>query len=250
MGVQALGLGLGTLIHELGVQPEIVTGHDFRMLFGVGQDGADLRLDGGGLQGPRHRPRGHAHGLFRPVRARRALRGDGDGLAQRQRLDRREDGRQPPAHLRPGRDDAAQGDRARRPLRHARRRLVCVRREFPGPLHRRPHQAAEAQAPPQGGVRLRQRHRRGVRAEGARSGRLRGRAARLRARPHLPEIQSQHRRHEDAARHARRGVAREGGCGLGFDGDGDRCGVVDNEGEEIFRRQGRRDAGARHLGAT
>ena len=30
MGVQTLGLGLGTLIHELGVKPEIVTGHDFR----------------------------------------------------------------------------------------------------------------------------------------------------------------------------------------------------------------------------
>jgi phosphomannomutase/phosphoglucomutase len=30
MGVQALGLGLGTLIHELNVKPEIVTGHDFR----------------------------------------------------------------------------------------------------------------------------------------------------------------------------------------------------------------------------
>ncbi|HXY89390.1 MAG TPA: phosphomannomutase/phosphoglucomutase [Xanthobacteraceae bacterium] len=30
MGVQALGLGLGTLIREMGVAPEIVTGHDFR----------------------------------------------------------------------------------------------------------------------------------------------------------------------------------------------------------------------------
>jgi phosphomannomutase/phosphoglucomutase len=30
MGVQALGMGLGKLIHELGVKPEIVTGHDFR----------------------------------------------------------------------------------------------------------------------------------------------------------------------------------------------------------------------------
>ncbi|WP_429911957.1 phosphomannomutase/phosphoglucomutase [Glycocaulis sp.] len=29
-GVQALGLGLGTLMHELGVAPHIVTGHDFR----------------------------------------------------------------------------------------------------------------------------------------------------------------------------------------------------------------------------
>src|SRR6187431_3312567 len=30
MGVQTLGLGLGTLIHELGVKPELITGHDFR----------------------------------------------------------------------------------------------------------------------------------------------------------------------------------------------------------------------------
>ena len=30
MGVQALGLGLGTLIHELGAKPELVTAHDFR----------------------------------------------------------------------------------------------------------------------------------------------------------------------------------------------------------------------------
>jgi len=30
MGVQALGMGLGTLIREMGVKPEVVTGHDFR----------------------------------------------------------------------------------------------------------------------------------------------------------------------------------------------------------------------------
>src|SRR6476620_9623893 len=30
MGVQALGMGLGTLIREMGVKPELVTGHDFR----------------------------------------------------------------------------------------------------------------------------------------------------------------------------------------------------------------------------
>src|ERR1700757_5020303 len=30
MGVEALGLGLGTLIAELGRKPELVTGHDFR----------------------------------------------------------------------------------------------------------------------------------------------------------------------------------------------------------------------------
>jgi phosphomannomutase / phosphoglucomutase len=30
MGVQALGMGLGTLMRQMGVRPEIVTGHDFR----------------------------------------------------------------------------------------------------------------------------------------------------------------------------------------------------------------------------
>jgi len=30
MGVQSLGLGLGTLFHELGVEPEVVVAHDFR----------------------------------------------------------------------------------------------------------------------------------------------------------------------------------------------------------------------------
>jgi phosphomannomutase/phosphoglucomutase len=30
MGVQALGMGIGTLVHEFGVRPDIVTGHDFR----------------------------------------------------------------------------------------------------------------------------------------------------------------------------------------------------------------------------
>jgi phosphomannomutase / phosphoglucomutase len=30
MGVQALGMGIGTLVHEMRVRPDIVTGHDFR----------------------------------------------------------------------------------------------------------------------------------------------------------------------------------------------------------------------------
>src|ERR1700732_855121 len=30
MGVQALGMGLGTLIGQMGIRPDIVTGHDFR----------------------------------------------------------------------------------------------------------------------------------------------------------------------------------------------------------------------------
>ncbi|TNE36329.1 MAG: phosphomannomutase/phosphoglucomutase, partial [Alphaproteobacteria bacterium] len=34
MGIQALGAGLGTLIHELGVEPKIAVGHDFRSYSG------------------------------------------------------------------------------------------------------------------------------------------------------------------------------------------------------------------------
>src|ERR1019366_718054 len=30
LGVQALGLGLGTYLHDIGVAPKVVTGHDFR----------------------------------------------------------------------------------------------------------------------------------------------------------------------------------------------------------------------------
>src|SRR5438477_3403006 len=35
MGLQALGMGLGTLIRELGQRPEIVTGHDYRSYSGA-----------------------------------------------------------------------------------------------------------------------------------------------------------------------------------------------------------------------
>src|ERR1700749_2597826 len=64
MGIQALGLGVGALI-------------------------ADLGADGRGLQGARYRPCADADVLFRAVRAGRAVRRHGDRLAQRQWLDRR-----------------------------------------------------------------------------------------------------------------------------------------------------------------
>ncbi|MGE0846264.1 MAG: phosphomannomutase/phosphoglucomutase [Flavobacteriaceae bacterium] len=56
--------------------------------------------------------------------------------------------------------------------------------------------------------------------------------------------------------HAIADKVRESGAeiGLGFDGDGDRCGVVDNEGEEIFADKIgvliARDLARRHKGAT
>jgi phosphomannomutase/phosphoglucomutase len=56
---------------------------------------------------------------------------------------------------------------------------------------------------------------------------------------------------DDMAEHVR---ASEANLGLGFDGDGDRCGVVDNEGHEIFAdKMGvllARDYAAAHPGAT
>jgi len=48
MGVQALGLGLGTLLNEMGVKPGLVTGHDYPLLFGLDQICAGDGPDGGG----------------------------------------------------------------------------------------------------------------------------------------------------------------------------------------------------------
>jgi hypothetical protein len=73
MGIQALGMGLGALIAELGVRQEVVTGLD--------QICADLGAAGRGLPGARHRPVHDADGVFRAVRSRRALRRHGDGVA-------------------------------------------------------------------------------------------------------------------------------------------------------------------------
>ena len=250
MGVQALGLGPRHADPRARRQARDRHRPRFPRLFGLGEEFAGVRADGGRLQGARHRPCGDADGLFRAVRPRRAVRRHGHGLAQRQRLDRREDGRQPPAHLRARRDDAAEGHRARRALRCARRRLLSFRREFPRALHRRPDQPAEAQAQAQGRLRLRQRHRRRVRAARAGGDRLRGDPARLRARPHLPALQSQHRRHEDAARHGRRGARAQGRRGARLRRRRRPLRRGRQRGRGDLRRQGRRDAGARHLRAA
>ena len=208
MGVQALGIGLGTLIRELGVRPEIVTGHDFRgysasvktsLISGLLAAGCkvhdiglavtpmayfaqfDLDVPCVAMVTASHNDNGWT-GV--KMGANRPLTFGPDEMTRLKDI------------VLNARFDASW------------RRLVFLRREFPGPLHRRPHQSAEAQAAPEGGLCLRQRHRRRVLPTGAGGGRLRGGAARLRPRPHLPEVQSQHRRHEDAARDARRGAAR------------------------------------------
>ncbi|MCP5433667.1 MAG: phosphomannomutase/phosphoglucomutase [Alphaproteobacteria bacterium] len=50
VGVQALGLGLGTLIHEMGVRPAIVVGHDFRSYSAAIHKAMIAGLMGAGLE--------------------------------------------------------------------------------------------------------------------------------------------------------------------------------------------------------
>ena len=92
MGLNAIGLGLATLAGQRGVPKRFVVGHDYRSYSGGGEAGAHHRPAGRRRGGARHRPRAVAHGLLRPVRARRRGRGDGDRQPQRQRLDRHQDG--------------------------------------------------------------------------------------------------------------------------------------------------------------
>ena len=189
MGLNAIGLGIATLAAKRGRPKRFVVGHDYRSYSASVKQAADQRPAGRRRRGARHRPGAVADGLLRPVRARGRRRGDGHGQPQRQRLDRHQDGHEPPADVRAGRDDRAEGDRARRRRRAGRRRPLHLRARHRRTLHRRPDRPAQAEAPPQGGVRLRQRHGRRLRAAGAGGARLRGGAARLRPRLHLPALQ-------------------------------------------------------------
>ncbi len=69
MGMQAIGLGVATLLRERGVPPRIVTGHDYRAYSSSDQICADFRPARGRRRGSRHRARAFAHSLFRAIRA-------------------------------------------------------------------------------------------------------------------------------------------------------------------------------------
>ena len=164
MGVQALGMGLGTLIRELGVKPEIVTGHDFRGYSASVKNALVSGLIAAGCKvhdiGLAVTPMAYfaQFDLDVPCVAMvTASHNDNGWTGVKMGANR---------PLTFGPDEMT---RLKDIVLDARfdlqgRRLLRVRREFSGALHRRPDQPAEAQAQAQGGVRLRQRHRRRVRA--------------------------------------------------------------------------------------
>ena len=210
MGVQALGLGLGTLIHELGVKPEIVTGHDFRcysasikMALISGLMAAGCKVHDIGLA---MSPMAYfaQFELDVPCVAMvTASHNDNGWTGVKMGADR-------PAHLRPdemGRlKEIVLDGQFERGGGGSYRFVENFRERYIADLTNRPKLKRKLKVV----VRLRQRHGGRLRAAGPRGDRLRGRPARLRARPYLPELQSQPRRHEDAACHARRGAAQRG----------------------------------------
>ena len=248
MGIQALGMGLGALIAELGAKQEVVTGHDFRgysasikyaLISGLLASGCKVHDIGLCMTPMAYFAQFE---LDVPCVAMvTASHNDNGWTGVKMGANR-------PLTFGPDEMTPAEGDRAQRRLQEQGRRLLPVSREFSGALHRRSDQAPETEAQAEGRGRLRQRHRGRVRAAGDGSDRLRGGAARHRTRSHLPEIQSQSRRHGNAARDPRCGAGAQGRCRprLRRRRRPLRRGRQYRRGD--FRRQGRRDAGARHVG--
>ena len=167
MGVEALGLGLGTLIHELGRGSKIVTGHDFRSYSASIKMALTNGLIASGCQvhdiGLAVTPMAYfaQFELDAPCVAMvTASHNDNGWTGVKMGANR-------PLTFGPDEMTPPEGHRARRPLQDAQRRRLRLRRELSGALHRRPHQPAKAQTPPQSHLRLRQRHRRRIRAAGA-----------------------------------------------------------------------------------
>ncbi len=89
MGVQMVGLGLGTYFHELGIKPKVAAGHDYRsyemsikqaLIIGLMQAGCEVVDIGLGTT---------PMGVLRAIRTRLPRPCDGHRQPQRERLDRR-----------------------------------------------------------------------------------------------------------------------------------------------------------------
>ena len=211
MGVQALGMGIGTLVHEMGVRPDIVTGHDYRAYslarsryaLVSGLMAAGLRVNDIGLA---LSPMAYfaQFALDCPCVAMvTASHNDNGWTGVKMGANR-------PLTFGPGGDGrgcATSCSAAGFELRDGRRLRVRARISPSATSPTSPTRpklkrklkvvAPAATAPPAPSRR-----------EVLEAHRLRGRAARRRARLHLPALQPEPRGHEDAARHRRQGAAR------------------------------------------
>ena len=247
MGVQALGMGLGTLIREMGVKPEIVTGHDFRSYSASVKLALVTGLLAAGCKV-------HDIGLaITPMAYFAQFELDVPCVAM-----------VTASHNDNGWTGVKMG--ANRPLTFGPDEMTRLKEivlgakfdlegggsyvfveNFPDRYIADLTNAAEAQAQAQSGGGLRQRHRRRFCAAHPRGDRLRGRAARLRSRLHLPEIQSEPRRPEDAARHARRRARAQGRRRSRLRRRRRPLRRRRRQRRGDLRRQSRRDAGALHV---
>ncbi len=155
MGVQALGLGLGTLIHEMGVAPACVTGHDFRSYSASIKHALTIGLMSAGITV-------HDIGLaLSPMAyfAQFALDVPAVAMVTASHNDNGwtgvKMGTHRPVTFGPGRDGSPARHRAQRRLQATGRWRLSLRRKLPGALHRRSDGPAEDQTQAESRRRLR-----------------------------------------------------------------------------------------------
>ena len=247
MGLTAVGLGMATLFDERGVKKRLVVGHDYRSYSASVKQALITGLLAGGCEV-------HDIGLaLSPMAYFAQFDLDVEGVAMVTASHNDNGwtgikmGMARPLTFGPDEMSRLKEIVLRRHLQDCRRRALHFRGRHGRALHEGAHRPSEAQAPPQGRRRVRQRHRRRLRAEGSRSHRLRGRAARRRARLHLPALQSQPRRHGDAARHRRGGGEAQGRRRPRLRRRRRPLRRRRQRGSRDLRRHRRRHAGARYL---
>ena len=254
MGVQALGLGLGTLLHELGAKPEIVTAHDYRsysasvkLALVSGLMAAGCRVHDIGLAVT---PMAYfaQFALDVPCVAMvTASHNDNGWTGVKMGANR-------PLTFGPDEMTALEGHRAQcpLPLRAAAAPTSSSRISRPAtspisPTGRSSSAASRWSAPAATAPPARSRRRCWPRSAARWCRSTASSTTRFpRYNPNTEDLKMLHALAEEV-RHSKADV------GLAFDGDGDRCGVVDDTGEEIFADKVgvmlARDFSAQHPGA-